>query len=283
MPTEARPSRRADPRSHRDGARARRRRFLVDEMLLMGLPIRQVRTPAELWTMSGWEPDRELPRRPIMLDTFCGRGGAAVGYYAAGFDIVGVDIEPQPRYPFPFVQGDAIAFIREHGHLFDAIHASVPCQGYSHLKMLTTRPYPLLIARAREACRATGRLYVIENVEGARGELLDPITLCMGDWARRLYRHRLFESNVRLLAPMHLPHDLPQAKLGRPAGPDEAYVAVGNFPQVAEVRRQMEMPWSDRRGIAEAVPPVMTDYVGRQIYARLIDAEAAEGPVALPV
>ena len=84
-----------------------------------------------------------------LLDLFCGAGGAAMGYSLAGFDdIVGVDIKPQPRYPFQFIEADALGYLTEHGQDFDAIHASPPCQGYSimnNLPWLKDRDYPLLI------------------------------------------------------------------------------------------------------------------------------------------
>jgi 23S rRNA G2069 N7-methylase RlmK/C1962 C5-methylase RlmI len=90
---------------------------------------------------------------PRLLDLFCKAGGAGMGYHRAGFDVVGVDHEPQPRYPFAFVQADALEYLAAHGHEYDAIHASPPCQGYSrlrHLPWLKGREWPLLI----EPCRA---------------------------------------------------------------------------------------------------------------------------------
>lgn len=241
---------------------------------LDGIPVEALRPPPCVFTPSGWRPDAVLPRRPIVLDAFCGRGGSSLGWYAAGWDVVGIDLDPQPLYPFEFHQGDGIAFVRAHGHLFDAVHGGPPCQRFSRLRHLATLDYPRLIAPFRDACQATGRPYVIENVEDARDDLHDPVTLCMSMWARRMYRHRLFESNVPLLAPPHPPHRMRQAKLGRPARSGEAFQVAGNFPQIAAVRRQMEMPWSDRRGIAESAPPVLLDYVARQVLARLIDQEA---------
>lgn len=236
---------------------------------MLGLPVDLTRPGPCLSTPKG-------PRRPRILDLYCGRGGAAVGYYAAGFDVVGVDIEPQPLYPFTFIQADAVTYAWEHGAEYDAAHASCPCQRYGRVAPLTRGSYPRLIGCTREALIASGRPYVIENVEGARSALRSPVTLCMAVWARRLYRHRLFEAGgFKLLAPPHPPHLWPQAKMGRTPGPREMHQAVGNFPAVAEVRRQMEMPWSDRRGIAESIPPVFTDYVGRQLLGALIDNQNA--------
>src|SRR5438105_2072147 len=105
--------------------------------------------------------------RPLLLDLFCGAGGAAMGYHEAGFDVVGVDIKPQPHYPFEFWQGDAMRF-REMFNLsmMDAIHASPPCQGYSNLRRKIE--HPRLIAPVRERLEAAGLPYVIENIEDAR-------------------------------------------------------------------------------------------------------------------
>lgn len=120
--------------------------------------------------------------KPRLLDLFCGAGGAAAGYHRAGFDVVGVDINPQPNYPFEFHQADAMTFPLDG---FDAIHASPPCQRYS--RMSTSRPtlaatYPDLVAPIRE--RIERGPYVIENVPGA--PLVDPLVLCGGGDGDRL-------------------------------------------------------------------------------------------------
>src|SRR5437764_9397311 len=92
------------------------------------------------------------PSRPRLLDLFCCGGGAAMGYHRAGFDVVGVDIEPQPHYPFEFRQADAIDFMRimlEHGEFgFDAIHASPPCQFASRTNHVHKADHPNLISPA---------------------------------------------------------------------------------------------------------------------------------------
>lgn len=103
-----------------------------------------------------------------LLDLFCCAGGAGEGYRRAGFEVTGVDIQPQPNNPHTFVQSDAIEYLEEYGYLFDAIHASPPCQGYSNLRaMHPGREYPMLIDAVRDKVRATGKPYIIENVEGA--------------------------------------------------------------------------------------------------------------------
>src|SRR5690242_15392989 len=107
--------------------------------------------------------------RPRILDAFCCQGGAGMGYHLAGFEVVGVDISPQPNYPFEFVQADAVQYIRDHGREFDFIHASPPCQRYSAAQRIQGNSHPDLIAPTREAMQSTGRPWVIENVGGARG------------------------------------------------------------------------------------------------------------------
>lgn len=137
----------------------------------------------------------------LLLDTFCKAGGASVGYAEAGFTVVGVDIEPQPNYPYEFHQGDAIEFIRRNGKGFAAVAGSPPCQGYSVTRHVTGRTdHPRLIAPTRDAMRATGRPYVIENVESrdTREEMKDPVRLCGSSFGLRVRRHRLFETNWNL-------------------------------------------------------------------------------------
>ena len=164
-----------------------------------------------------------------LLDLFCGAGGAAMGYHRVGFDeIVGVDIAPQPRYPFEFVQADALEYVAEHGHDYDAFHASPPCQGYSimhNLPWLRGREYPLLILPTIEMLEAIGKPYVVENVMGARhgsktlqkrgleAHGLKAGWLCGTMFGLPFYRHRLFATNWMWLAPGH-----PKHKSRRPVG-----------------------------------------------------------------
>jgi len=116
-----------------------------------------------------------------------------MGYHLAGFEVTGVDIQPQPRYPFRFVQADALAYLADHGHEYDAFHASCPCQLYSATQRIQGRDHPDLIGATRTALENTGRPWVIENVPGA--PLRDPVLLCGAMFGLRTYRHRLFETS----------------------------------------------------------------------------------------
>ncbi len=135
--------------------------------------------------------------KPKLLDLFCGAGGAGMGYHRAGFEVVGVDIEHQPNFPFEFHQADALEFIAEHGSKFDAIHASPPCQSYSTLRALhPDREYPDLILATRAALERSGKPFIIENVQGA--PLVRPTMICGSFFGLLVRRHRLFETSFRL-------------------------------------------------------------------------------------
>lgn len=209
-------------------------------------------------------------RRPRALDVCCCQGGASRGYADAGFEVVGVDLTPQPRYPFEFHSADAVEFIKEHGHEFDVIVGSPPCQRWSKAQRIRGNEHPDLIGPVREAMRATGKPYVIENVEDARPELIDPITLCGLDFRLHTYRHRLFESNIRLTAPEHQRHPVKTVKMGRPLRDGDFYHAVGNFTGVEYVRQDLKVPWMNRDGIRECIPPVYAEFIGAQIIRHLI-------------
>ncbi|MFE6852949.1 SAM-dependent methyltransferase [Streptomyces sp. NPDC057674] len=210
-----------------------------------------------------------MTHRPRLLDAFCCQGGASAGYAAAGFDVTGVDLHPQPRYPFTFVQGDAIAYIRKHGHEYDVIAGSPPCQRYTLCQRIQGNEHPDLIGPAREAMEATGRPWIIENVPEAAPELRDPVTLCGASFGLHTYRHRLFESNLLLQVPKHPEHVHSTVKMGRPLREGDWYHAVGNFSNVPYVRRDLNVPWMSRDGIRECIPPVYAEYLGRQVLAHL--------------
>lgn len=210
--------------------------------------------------------DRPLLR---LLDLYCCQGAASEGYRRAGFDVVGVDLHPQPRYPFEFIQWDAVAFADLRAHEFDVVHASPPCQRYSLAQRIQGREHPDLIGPTRDALIAAGVPYVIENVEDARPELIDPVTLCGASFGLHTYRHRLFESNVTLTAPDHREHTHPTVKMGRALEPGDFYHAVGNFSNVQYVRDDLGVPWMNRDGIRECIPPAYTEFIGAQLLAHI--------------
>ena len=194
-----------------------------------------------------------------LLDLFCCQGGASAGYVAAGFDVTGVDIDPQPRYPYLFVQADAIEYVKAHGHEYDAIHASPPCQAFTTAQKLRGREHPDLIKPTRDALVAAGRPWIIENVVGAP---LSGVLLCGTMFGIETYRHRVFESSMSLPQPHHPDHTAPITKLGRPVLPGQYMHVVGNFSGVDRGRRVMGMPWASRDGLREAIPPAYAAYIG---------------------
>ncbi|MGW3416639.1 class I SAM-dependent methyltransferase [Streptomyces phaeochromogenes] len=218
-------------------------------------------------------------RRPRLLDLYCKQGGAARGYADAGFDVTGVDKDPQPRYPFRFVQADAIAFVLEHGTEFDLIHASPPCQHDTDCQRIQGNDHPDLIAPTRAALETTGRPWVIENVGGAAPKLNDPVMLCGPMFALETYRHRFFETGggFHLQQPGHPLHLVPQAKMGRPVPPGHYGQYVGNFSGVPLARRVMNVPWMSRDGIRECIPPAYAEWIGHAFLtaAPLPEMEAA--------
>ena len=215
--------------------------------------------------------------RPRLLDLFCGAGGCGTGYHRAGFDVVGVDIRPQPRYPFEFHQGDALEYLREHGREFDAIHASPPCQHASALRhMHRGKDYPALIEPTRSLILATGRPYVIENVVGAK--LHTPIMLCGSMFGlgavlsdgefHQLRRHRLFESNILILQQQCNHIGIPVGVYGNGGGNIDRVKqkGVNGLTGKAHERREaMGIHWMNRYELSQAIPPAYTEYIGGQL------------------
>lgn len=236
---------------------------------------------------------RSSSDRPLLLDLFCGAGGATQGYVNAGFDVIGVDLNPQPNYPHPFVQEDALALLRalpRGGRIevggrefsrwdFEAVHASPPCQGYSN--MSNCRPgladsYPRLIGPVRDLLDEWGLPWVIENVPLARSEMREPVTLCGFMFGRELYRHRLFEvgGGWTFDQPDHPAHTVPASKAGH-WRPGTIMSVAGHVAPVAKAREVMEIDWTTREELAEAIPPYYAEYVGRQLLAVVTERRAA--------
>lgn len=233
--------------------------------------------------------------RPKLLDLFCCEGGAAMGYHRAGFDVYGVDIVPQPLYPFPIAVADALVILRRlldgdtipfkgsDGHIewstladFAAVHASPPCQAHSTITPDKSKHVDL-IPPTRELLSQLTVPWVMENVEGAKSALVHPMRLCGSSFGLRVRRHRYFESNVWLTS-------LPcrHAEQGRPVG------VYGDHPQddgdylrpdgthrgskatsVEDAQDAMGMPWASWHGNTQAIPPAYTEWIGAQLLQAL--------------
>ena len=205
--------------------------------------------------------------RPRLLDLFCCAGGAAWGYHLAGFDVVGVDINPQPRYPFEFHQGDAVKFLQEHGAEFDVVHASPPCQAYTPLGALHPHiKYPDLVAVTRAALIENGRPWVIENVMAAPLNKQDSITLCGGMFGLRTYRHRRFESSLSLIALQHPKHITRTATKRRRELWDQGWhVSVTGDVGTYVGPDALGIDWMNGNELCQAIPPAYTEHVGVQL------------------
>lgn len=200
------------------------------------------------------------------LDLFCGQGGAGMGYYQAGFKVIGVDIVDQPRYPFDFISRDAFAVLKDIGNNFDFIHASPPCQKYTRLWAIYKKEHPDYIDQIRQLLIQSGKPYVIENVITAP---LEGITLCGTMFGLKTYRHRKFESNIPLVQPEHGKHVARLQELGRPIKDGEYWNIAGHFTGAKQCGIDLGMSWMTREGMREAIPPAYTKYIGEQILNHL--------------
>lgn len=221
------------------------------------------------------QESRQTSRRRL-LDLFCGAGGAAIGYNRAGWEIMGVDNQFQNNYPYEFILGDAMEFLQGSAyairHLFDAIHASPPCQSYSSRTMHLAYPRPKLIEPLRELLDEIGLPYVIENVVGAPLYPEKSIMLCGTQFGKKIQRHRIFENNAQLQpVPFSCDHT----------------DYVWHDRDGKEWLKEMELDWSHLQddGVdttftvdeaQQAIPPFMTEYIGLQLNA-MITASRATG------
>jgi len=218
----------------------------------------------------------------LILDLFCGAGGAAMGYHRAGFDIWGVDNKVQKNYPFNRLKGDALSVLLsivdrgKNGFIGmpDAIHASPPCQHYSVAsKSWNGSPadHPDLIETVRTLLQQTGLPYVIENVVGS--PLKDPITICGTMFpGLRVIRHRLFESNIELKEKSHPDHPLCFTKDKRKPHygrldemKDFVMVNGGGNCSKEAAADAMGIDWMTKTEMNEAIPPAYTEFIGKQL------------------
>jgi DNA (cytosine-5)-methyltransferase 1 len=223
-------------------------------------------------------------RRPRLLDLFCCAGGAGTGYARAGFDVVGIDINPQPNYPFAFIQTDALNLDTKFLSTFDAIHASPPCQSYSDLAKRNGNAdaWPRLIDPTRDMLARTKLPYIIENVEGA--PLINPIVLC-GTMFKglRVLRHRLFEVNFPILTPQHGHHpkvhtfDKRKSHYGKTNDMvDFVQVTGGGNCTIAAAKDAMGIDWMTKNEMNEAIPPAYTRFIGKQLLTYLIETGSSD-------
>jgi DNA (cytosine-5)-methyltransferase 1 len=188
--------------------------------------------------------------------------------------VVGIDINPQPRYPFEFHQADALEYGRKHGAEFDVIHASPECQGYSSMTPNAKKPnHARQIPDVRVALRAVRRPYVIENVTGARRELINPIKLCGSMFGLPIFRHRYFEvfpSSLWMLTPPCC-HDFKPVLITDNGGPNANGPGKPRRRASMTVKRAaIDIDWiTNSDELSLAVPPAYTEYIGRFIMEAL--------------
>jgi hypothetical protein len=208
-------------------------------------------------------PGPPNPYKPRLLDLFCGAGGAAMGYYRAGFDVVGVDIVPQPNYPFELWQRNALYLLEnrreEIADQFDVIHTSPPCEHYANVTSWRGDQdnHPDLVGPTRDLLEATGLPWVIENVREAG--LRDPFMLCGSAVGLKVKRHRYFETNWPLFQLISCQHQglLPFEHKG-----ERAYADA------------MECDWMTNREARKAIPPRYTKLIGHQLMQHVLSVAA---------
>jgi len=229
--------------------------------------------------------------RPKILDLFCGAGGAGMGYNVAGFEVVGVDLNPQPDYPFEFIQADAITTLEDEAFMseFDAIHASPPCQPYStgvssrsskwnHTK---GKDEPALIDTVHGLLVESGLPWVIENVMGARDHMPEPwFVLCGSMFDRPIPRHRVFATNFGASVLEH-----PNCRGLAKRSSEELGWEYRDMSVTGKGRRKgTSERWSyllgiywpvSQHGLAEAIPPAYSQHIGTQVLAHINQEKAA--------
>lgn len=219
-----------------------------------------------------------MPTEAVLLDFYCKAGGATKGYQDAGFYVIGVDHEPQPRYiGDEFICADALKLLSEFlkGEWVPAatpvaIHASPPCQASSRTRSRwPDREHPELIPPTRELLKAIGLPYVIENVVGAK--LVNPVTLCgqpfgLGIDGHDLWRHRLFECSFPVMVHPCLHRGQPIGVYGHGSSKG----STRGFQGLADEKREaMGMPWATGNECSQAIPPAFTKHIGDYLLQHL--------------
>jgi DNA (cytosine-5)-methyltransferase 1 len=234
--------------------------------------------------------------KPLLLDLFCCAGGAAKGYADAGFEIIGVDIQPQPHYPFKMFVDNALQCMEVllsgqvwngyHLSDFDIIHASPECKAYTNCNLSPKESYLKLICAMRTRLQVSGKPYIIENVVGAKRDLRASLMLCGSMFGLPMQRHRLFEiGNTDLFVMPPGPcdhtgetiavygHSVWDSSLpGTPRRdgkrrPDSVSIEIG--------RRAMGISWMTINELSEALPPAYTQWIGTQILSQLEELKNA--------
>lgn len=205
------------------------------------------------------------------LDLFCGAGGASMGIHLAGYEVTGVDLVPMPDYPFDFIQADAVEYLSENMDSikkeYDFIWASPPCQAYTWSakgRRNAGTEYPDLVEPVRQLLNESGLPYIIENTPGA--PLIDPVLLCGTMFPTlKVFRHRLFESNMELAVEMECNHKGHEAKKRRNDDGDFFTVAGHHVGTNAEWQNAMGIEWMKKAQLAQAIPPEFAYYLVKQI------------------
>lgn len=198
-----------------------------------------------------------------------------MGYYQAGFDVIGVDIAPQPNYPFEFVRSNVITMDRSLLRRVDAIHASPPCQRHTMLAIRNgnVEEHVDVVAQTRKLLRRSKKPYVIENVPAA--PLIEPIMLCGEMFGLRVIRHRCFESNVGLIQPDHIPHRGTVNRRNHSKNNCGGYYfgvhgnGGGFGTRLIDYQRAMKIRWMTKPEIVQAIPPAYTKYIGTHLITRI--------------
>lgn len=213
-----------------------------------------------------------LRNRPRLLDLFCGAGGAAMGYHQAGFEVIGVDIKPQPHYPFRFIEADALNFmVMENAcsfYDFDVIHASPPCQLWAEVAQGRKGKHPDLLTPTRELLKLGDIPYVIENVPPA--PMPDSFILCGAAFGLPIIRHRRFEWTLgHVLVPNG---GCPQTRFNRAVDHGPGFYPYARKKWETAWREHVlpvVWPWMDLDEAGQAIPPAYTEWIGTQLMEAL--------------